>query len=707
MSAHRSLTKSSFMQIVCKLLLIIAFLFGIMPFDASATEVKRKVLVLFDSSTGQTVRENHFVEGFAMPLNYLGFLYEIHDINGFSYPEGPDMDRFGAVITVFSEDSMAEPERYLSWLVKQQDSGKKVVITGSLGAYRNRDGQQVSEELIKRVYSGLGFSWLGNATNDRMKLNYAEVDKKWMNFERKLPIFPPAYAHIVPENEAVNTWVGVERKGITDSTGAVVATGPGGGLAMTGFIRWQDPVNYLKQWYINPFEFLRQSLGVEGVPSLTPTTLNGLRVAFAHIDGDGFAGYTEIDKNKNCGEIVMERIFARYDFPNSASVIAGEINPDVRGSLDNVELARELFEMENIETSSHSYTHPYAWNAKLRESKEYAEDFVVGQYEKPGYEFDAHYEIVGSCDYISEDLAPPEKPCKVLFWSGMCDPTQEQVAIADKAGILNLNGGDSVMDARRDSYFGVSPLYRELGKYSQIYTGQANENILTNLWTGPFFGFRNIIETMERTGSPRRIMPIDIYYHFYSGEKFASLKALEDVYEWVLSQDCAKIYASAYIKMVRGYLTGRVEKINAERFTVSNYGNCLSLRLDGKDRIPDLRRCSNVLGYDVRPEGVFVHLRPGEERAELVLATDKQINRNFLYVRNGSGWVIDFQRTEVGARFVFDCFSTGRLSLGGLVPNAGYRVVRKNASSVELESDGNGVLEIGNITSGPVEIVRI
>ncbi|GKT31285.1 DUF2194 domain-containing protein, partial [Aduncisulcus paluster] len=112
---------------------------------------------------------------------------------------------------------------------------------------------------------------------------------------------------------------------------------------------------------------------------------------------------------------------------------------------DNVDLAKTLFELENVETSSHSYTHPFAWNAKMRESKEYAEDFVVGQYEVAGYKFDAHYEIVGSCDYISENLAPAEKPCRVLFWSGMCEPTEEQVGIAEKAGILNLNGGDTVL----------------------------------------------------------------------------------------------------------------------------------------------------------------------------------------------------------------------------------------------------------------------
>lgn len=705
MSVPRILIKFMSKRLLTSLSILLLSFFIALP-QVYADPVKRKVLVLFDSVGGLSVRENHFMEGFAMPLNYLGFLYDVKDINDFSYPNPEGMKQYGAVFTAFTEDKMASPEKYLNWLIRQQEDGKKIIITGSLGAYFDLNGQDSEPGLIKKVYANLGFSWQGNSTNDRMKLKYEAVDKKWMSFERKLPVFPPTYIQTVPLDERIKTWVSVSRKGYSNSSASLVATGPSGGIINTGYMRWQDPVNYLKQWYLNPFEFLRQSLGAEGMPTPTPTTLNGLRVAFAHIDGDGFAGYTEIDKIKNCGEIIMERIFAHYDFPNSASVIAGEINPDVRGSVDNVELARTLFEMDNIETSSHSYTHPYAWNAKLRESGSYADDFVIGQYEKPGYKFDAKYEIVGSCDYISENLAPPEKPCFVLFWSGMCDPTSEQVAIAEKAGILNLNGGDTVMDARRDSYFGVSPLYRELGKYNQIYTGQANENILTNLWTGPFFGFRNIVETMERTGSPRRVMPIDIYYHFYSGEKFSSLKALEDVYEWAISQDAAKVYASAYIKMVRGYLSTKIEKNAPDNFVFRDYGDCLSIRLDGADKVPDLSTSNNVIGYDVQPEGIFVHLRPETDRAEIFLTTDKKINAKYLYIKNASGWVRNFQHTSVGARFIFECFSKGKIVVGGLAPGKKYKIIRQDSAVVELSGDENGSILIKDIISGPVEIVQ-
>lgn len=456
MSALRHLIRFLSIPAVVSLLLLAVFSLS-MAHEVCAAPVKRRILVLYNSAEDRTATQNLFMEGFAMPLNYLGFLYEVRDVAERPLPDSSEMSRYHGVFTTFSTDSMVEPDEYLKWLSRQQQEGRKVIIAGNLGAYRGPDETPADAQAVRNVFANLGFSYQGNSTVEKIKLRYGDIDQQNMNFERSLPVFPSMYVQMIPLSERSKSWVTVERKDRVSLPGTLVGVGPGGGFAFDGFMRWQDPVDFQKKWYLNPFEFLRRSLSIEGIPSFTPTTLNGRRVAFAHIDGDGFMGYTEVDKNKNCGEIVIERIFSRYDFPNSASVIAGEIDPQVKGGFQNIEQARTMYELENVETASHSYTHPFAWNPKLRDSKEYADEFVVGQYENPGYKFNARYEIVDSCKYITEKLAPPDKPCRILFWSGMCDPMPDQVAIAVKAGILNFNGGDTVMDARRNSYFGVSP----------------------------------------------------------------------------------------------------------------------------------------------------------------------------------------------------------------------------------------------------------
>lgn len=168
------------------------------------------------------------------------------------------------------------------------------------------------------------------------------------------------------------------------------------------------------------------------------------------------------------------------------------------------------------------------------QAKLYKEKFNYDIYGFPvsGYTFSLNTEIVASARYVTERLSPKAKPCRVIQWSGSCDPTETALRVADEAGILNINGGDTYTDAVMPSLTTVSGLVNPVGKRMQVYTGQANENILTNLWTGPFHGYRDIIEAMRFTETPRRLMPINIYYHFYSAEKHASLRALQDVHEW-------------------------------------------------------------------------------------------------------------------------------------------------------------------------------
>jgi hypothetical protein len=48
-----------------------------------------------------------------------------------------------------------------------------------------------------------------------------------------------------------------------------------------------------------------------------------------------------------------------------------------------------------------------------------------------------------------------------------------------------------------------------------------NENVYTNLWISPFWGYINVIQTFELIENPRRLKSISIYYHFYtSGENY-------------------------------------------------------------------------------------------------------------------------------------------------------------------------------------------
>ncbi|MBN2139507.1 MAG: polysaccharide deacetylase [Desulfovibrionaceae bacterium] len=673
-----------------------------LPAAALKEPLPRKVLVLYNGLEGRTPDYNGFREGFQTVANYLGLLPEYRDAALRPLPDQEAMAGFLGVFTVLRGNVLAGPDQYLSWLLTQMRSGKKVVVAFELGALEDPSGRPADQELLKDVLAGLGLEYRGLQIADRSRLRYVRVDEERFGFERPLPPLPPRYMLLRPMDPSVQAWATVRRTDLADSEGAVVAVGPNGGLALDGYILWEDQLEYRKKWLLDPFAFVSEALGVTAWPAPAPTTLNGSRAAFSHVDGDAFGGFTALDKDAVCAQIIRDRVLARYGFPATVSVIVAEIDPEMFGSPKLVDLARDIFRLENVEPGSHSLSHPFYWSKNAR-----AEDLFYSRhgFNIPGYEFDATREIVGSCEYITSNLAPAGKPCRVMLWSGMCEPTARQIEICDRAGILNINGGDTVINESRDSIFGVAPLYRYVDGRYQVFTGQANENILTNLWSGPYYGFKYTIESMKRTGSPRRLAAMDIYYHFYSAEKQASLKALQDVHEWVTSQtDIAPMFASDYIRMVKGFTTAKMYRTGARSWLIADYGHCLSLRFRPGAGLPDLGSCRNVLGFDVRPEGVFAHLAPDQDSA-LVVMSDKAPAT--AYLRRASGLVRDFRARDRGADLDFEGRAKGRVVVAGLEPNAEFLArgpALGKASDLMLETGPDGFLEVAGLGKGRLEI---
>ncbi len=96
----------------------------------------------------------------------------------------------------------------------------------------------------------------------------------------------------------------------------------------------------------------------------------------------------------------------------------------------------------------------------------------------------------------------------------------------DAAGVLNMNGGDTLITRADPSLTRVAPLGIPRGRHYQVYAPNQNENVYTELWRGPYYGYERVIETFELTELPRRLKPVNIYYHAYSATKTASLAAL-------------------------------------------------------------------------------------------------------------------------------------------------------------------------------------
>ncbi|MFZ5426086.1 MAG: polysaccharide deacetylase family protein [Thermodesulfobacteriota bacterium] len=661
------------------------------------------MLIVYNGDTGLSLGQTLAYEGFQTVLNYFGLVAVAADAASRPLPDDAAMSGVRAVIVSFNATGLADAPAFHEWLHRQMDQGRKLVVLGPLDSGGRADNPGTSERYLE-LYARLGVRYEAGTFLDRSRLRFAKLDKSMTGYERPFPANPSLYELLVPLRPDVEVHVSVERTDRPRSESAAVFTSSAGGLVLSAeYAYWQDPITYKQKWHIDPFAFMAKALALPVYPVPDPTTLNGRRVAFSHVDADGFAGVNQMDRSKVCAEILADEVLSKVDFPVSYSLIEAETSPDWHGSERLLDVARRILALPNVEPASHTFSHPYFWNAESSQKDRYDDRFA---FDIPGYSFDADREIVQSVRFVSS-LSPPEKPCRLLFWSGACEPLAEHQRMVRDNGLLAINGGDTLWDAANDSLFGVKPLHRHLGEdQHQIHIGQANDNIPTNLWRGPFNGYRNIIETMRRTGSPRRLKPIDIYYHTFSAEKVAGLAALKEVYAWVMEQPVAPVFTSRYVQSMEDWLKVRVLDAGPGRFAVEDYGQCLTVRLPSGGPAPALSRCENVLGYDRQPQGLYVHLAPGARRA-VVAFEDEERGKERPYLKDASGVVSGFKASvrsvEMETRFHT---KSGRLTLAGFEPGAMVRVRGAAVQERELVRaagvDGTVLLE--GLSSGTLEV---
>ena len=196
------------------------------------------------------------------------------------------------------------------------------------------------------------------------------------------------------------------------------------------------------------------------------------------MDGDGFASKAEFPGSPYAAEILRDRILKKYPLPVTISVIQGEISanglyPALSPKLEKI--ARDIFALPQIEIASHSFSHPFAWKKIEGGATESGNNLSI-----PNYRFDLNAEIQGSIAYINSQLAPPGKKVKVFLWTGDCNPGGEAVERTQQSGVLNMNGGDTIITRRLPSLTQVAPLGITKNNFFQVYAPNQNENVYTN-----------------------------------------------------------------------------------------------------------------------------------------------------------------------------------------------------------------------------------
>lgn len=177
-----------------------------------------------------------------------------------------------------------------------------------------------------------------------------------------------------------------------------------------------------------------------------------------------------------------------------------------------------------------------------------------------------------------------------------------------------------------------------------------NENRYTSLWTGPYYGYRQVIETFELLDKPLRLKPISIYYHFYSGSKLASLKALQDVYQWAYQQNTTAMYLSDYARRANDFYRTGLAKVDDSTWLIKRPGALNTLRIPVSMGKPDIAGSSNIIGFIRERDNYYIHLAPGI-KARLALSTQpersKKLTTSLPYLHDSNGIIEQWQISDV------------------------------------------------------------
>jgi hypothetical protein len=568
--------------------------------------VPRRLLVLQDSAEEPRLASSTAHRLLALPIEHLGYVVDYADVRA-GLPSGDLAARYAGIITWFTDDDLPGADRLEKWLSNQMDDGVKVAILDHLGF-------TPSAALLAR----LGLVAPKEPAQAPLRLSSDD----WIGFEATAP----------PRARERPTWdaPGLTRHlEISDARGhrfVAVAQGAWGGVALAPYVI-AEGAQGRHRWILDPFRFLAGALALPAIPVPDPTTANGRRVMEIHVDGDGFVSVAELPDRPFAGEVIRREVLARYGLPTTVSIIEGEIGrsglyPDKSAALE--EIARKIFARPEVEIASHSYSHPFDWlraegGAPPSEDRAEEDQRDGDRLPIPGYTYSLEREIDGSIAYINSRLAPSGKTTKVFLWSGDALPPDAALQRTEALTVANMNGDNAEEPGPHPTLSQVPSFLRPVGGRTQVYAPAQNENLYTNLWHGPFYGFRRVIDYFRFTDAPRRLKPIGIYYHFYSGTKVAAIKALQDVYAWAREQETFPVWASEYAATVRGFEEATLARRVDGGWLFRGLGALTTVRLPATLGWPDLDKSAGVLGVRDLPQGRYLALSPARSQT-LVLS---------------------------------------------------------------------------------------
>ncbi len=654
-----------------------------------------------------------------LPLNHLGYSLEYVDIASL----GPDSvlgSDVAAVITWF-ERPPTGMAAFVTWAAAARRDGEdpggvKFIALGELGV----QAAAVETEILASYLARLGIEESGPASRLGLWSRIDASDPAMIGFECDY-LVTAGLAPTVRAGLDATSHLRVEfRAGSGMATDLVVTSDRGGYAASEALVRTDD--FGFSRWIIDPFAFFERILGTGLRPVPDVTTLNGRRVYFSTIDGDGWTTPAPSASFEDTpvlgGQIVLEQMIQSFpDLPATLALVSGDLDETLGGPLAGrgASLARAAFAQQQIEIASRTRTAPARWSfysdyrrdeelaiverlARSRSPEErslvggavsrFGQAFVTGDGAYPGQgdgaprrytrePFDLSSEIGGSLAEVGA-LGPDGTSAAILIWSGDALVFDSALTTVRETRAMAMGGGGGLMDATSPSITGLTPITAPVGAERQIYDALSGDAAFTDFWSRPVYGFLRLARTLEATDTPRRLKPYQLSYSAYSALQFGLRNAVLTNLASVDQEPVIPVHASDYVGMAAGFSGMRITEAGDLLWRIEDREGIQTLRFDDAEEASlDLARSAGVLGARREGETLYVALDPSADSPVLALTGSTEAEApaaGDVFSLDNSRWKIrGATRTECSVTFAAAGFGRGEMTWQ--VPRPGsYRI---------------------------------
>ena len=656
---------------------------------------RRVVIALVEGTMADAAIENAVHQVLELPLNHLGMVVKHHYIRN-GPPPAEWLEDARAVLTYFPGDGAA-PDWLWPWLEKEvPEHNLRVIHFGEFGPLLRPDDAR-----LRKWLRGFGLEYDDGYAAGAWVVEAGFLDKKICTFEAD----PRAYAiHHGPKNTGARNrvWVTTRRRSGEADPRTPVVTGPWGGIALDPWTVRLGTDDEDRRWFLDPFLFFKEALGLERVPAPHPSVLNGRRMWILQIDGDGFESLSTIRRNALCARVMLDNVLKRYRLPFTVSIVVRSLTPDydVEEPTKEMLLAREILNLPFVEPASHGILHTLNWQPEHVKTEDERDMWYPGL---KNYTYSTVAEVSESIRFVNERLMEKGRRCRMMLWTGSANPLEPSILAADAAGCTNINGGIFRWDEWTDSVGFVTPWSRVAGRGLQVYAGAANENVFEGFFDTMPGSFGIVDTTIERTGSPRILKPADIYIHFYSAANPPRLNAVHDlIRRWAFEEPTAPVFASAYSKAVISAVRSAKIRRTARGWLLRDFGDCRTARIDGEPRDVDWTASSGLLGARRLDGSLYLHLAAGDARVVLADAPAPHP-----HVEEANCLLTRARLTPHGVSLVATAHNPRVIVLAGFLPSAALSV-RLDDEESDRKADATGRLRIELAEPGTTRIaVRV